>query len=443
MKKTKLPLSIKIFIGLIIGICLGLLCVNGGFIDKTFFANSDMTALKLLQEYIKPIGDIFLNLLKFVVVPIVLLSIISGIISLSDIKKVWSIGIKTILFYLCTTFIALCIGTIVALLFKSKFVLLDVSNVTYQAQESKNVIKVIADMFPTNIIAPLLNSSMLQVIVIALFIGFAIIITGKKAEPVANLIESGNAVFIEIMNMIIHFSPVGIVCLIAPVIAENGPKIISNLALVIAVAYIGYIIHMALTYSTLVSIFTKVSPIEFFKTISPAMVMAFSSASSVGTLPLNIECTKKMGGRSDIVSFVLPLGATINMDGTAIYQAVCTIFIASCYGINLTFAQIATVIVTATVASIGTAGVPGAGVVMLAMVLQAVGLPVDGIALVLGVDRIFDMGRTVVNITGDSACALCVSNIETNKTGNKSVSKKSNNKRTNNKKSTNKKSNKR
>ena len=427
--KKRLPLSIKIFIGLIIGICLGLLCVNGGVLDKTFFASSDTTSLKLLQEYIKPIGDIFLNLLKFVVVPIVLLSIITGIISLSDIKKVWSIGIKTILFYLCTTFVALCIGTIVAMCFKNKFVLLDVSNVAYQAAESKNVIKVIADMFPTNIIAPLLNASMLQVIVIALFIGFAIIITGKKAKPVADLIESGNAVFIEIMDMIIHFSPIGIVCLIAPVIAENGPKIISNLALVIGVAYLGYIIHMLVTYSTLVSICTKVSPIDFFKNIAPAMVMAFSSASSVGTLPININCTKKMGARPDIVSFVLPLGATINMDGTAIYQAVCTVFIASCYGINLTFAQIATVIVTATVASIGTAGVPGAGVVMLAMVLQAVGLPVDGIALVLGVDRIFDMGRTVVNITGDSACALSVSSIEANKktTNNK---KKSTNKKT-------------
>ena len=201
--------------------------------------------------------------------------------------------------------------------------------------------------------------------------------------------------------MIIHFSPIGIICLIAPVIAENGPKILGSLALVIGIAYLGYILHMVITYSTMVSFFTKVTPFEFFRGIAPAMVMAFSSASSVGTLPLNIECTKKMGGRSDIVSFVLPLGATINMDGTAIYQAVCTVFIASCYGINLSFAQIATVIVTATIASIGTAGVPGAGVVMLAMVLQAVGLPVDGIALVLGVDRIFDMGRTVVNITGD------------------------------------------
>ena len=264
-------------------------------------------------------------------------------------------------------------------------------------------------MFPTNIVAPLLNASMLQVIVIALFIGFAIIIAGDKAKLFGDFVESANAVFIEVMDMIIHFSPVGIVCLVAPVIAENGPKIIGSLALVIGIAYLGYILHMLITYSIMVFGIAKISPIKFFKGIAPAMVMAFSSASSVGTLPLNIDCTTKLGGKKDIVSFVLPLGATINMDGTAIYQAVCTVFIASCYGINLSMSQIVTVIVTATIASIGTAGVPGAGVVMLAMVLQAVGLPVDGIALVLGVDRIFDMGRTVVNITGDSACSLCVS----------------------------------
>ena len=411
----KIPLSVKILIGLIIGIILGLLCINDGPLDKLFFANSNLNSFTLLKEYIKPVGDIFLNLLKFVVVPIVLLSLISGIISLSDIKKIWSIGIKTIVFYLFTTFLALVIGTIIAMLFKNHFVVLDVSAATYEAKEVKNFIQVVADMFPTNIVAPLLNASMLQVIVISLFIGFAIIIAGEKAKPFADLVESANAVFIEVMDMIIHFSPIGVTCLIAPVIADNGPKVLGSLALIIGIAYLGYIIHMVLTYSTLVSIFTDKRPIEFFKGISPAMVMAFSSASSVGTLPLNIECTKKLGGKKDIVSFVLPLGATINMDGTAIYQAVCTIFIASCYGINLTIPQILTVIVTATVASIGTAGVPGAGVVMLAMVLQTVGLPVDGIALVLGVDRIFDMGRTVVNITGDAACALCISNIESKK----------------------------
>lgn len=419
MNKTKkMPLSIKILIGLIIGVIIGLVC------------SMSPVALKFLQEYIKPMGDIFLNLLKFIVVPIVLISIISGIISLSDIKKVWSIGIKTIVFYLVTTFLALVIGTCLALLFKRGFVLLDTTGATYEAAETKNFIKVIADMFPSNFVAPLLNASMLQVIVMALLIGFAIIICGDKAKPFASVIESANAVFVEIMSMIIELSPIGVVCLIAPVIAENGPKILGSLALVIGVAYLGYILHMLITYSTMIGFFTKKSPLEFFRGIAPAMVMGFSSASSVGTLPINIDCTKKMGARGDIASFVLPLGATINMDGTAIYQAVCTIFIASCYGINLTFMQLLTVIVTATIASIGTAGVPGAGVVMLAMVLQAVGLPVDGIALVLGVDRIFDMGRTTVNITGDSACALCISAMEdVKKQVVKKVAKKSNKKK--------------
>lgn len=413
MVKKKMPLSVKIFIGLIVGIVVGLLCVDGGIVDNMFFArNENMSALMFLKEYIKPLGDIFLNLLKFVVVPIVLLSMISGIISLSDIKKVASIGIKTILFYLATTFVALIIGVIVALIFKNGFSIIDTTDAVYEAQETKNFMKVIADIFPSNFISPLASATMLQVIVISLLTGFGIILVGKKAENFSNVILSANEVFMKIMDMIISLSPYGIVCLLAPVIAENGPKVISSLALVLGIAYLGYILHMIITYSAILGIFAKKSPLEFFKGMAPAMSMAFSSASSVGTLPINMECTKKLGANKDIVSFVLPLGATVNMDGTAIYQAVCTIFIATCYGVNLSLIQLITVVVTATLASIGTAGVPGAGVVMLAMVLQAVGLPVDGIALVLGVDRIFDMGRTTVNIVGDSVCALCVSKLE-------------------------------
>lgn len=214
------------------------------------------------------------------------------------------------------------------------------------------------------------------------------------------------------MDLIIRLSPVGVACLICPVIAENGPSILSQLALVLLVAYIGYIVHALLVYSTTVGTLGGVSPAKFFKGMAPAMMMAFSSASSVGTLPFNMECAEKLGAKRDVASFVLPLGATINMDGTAIYQGVCAVFIASCYGVSLTLGDMVTIVLTATLASIGTAGVPGAGMVMLAMVLQSVGLPVEGIALVAGIDRIFDMGRTTVNITGDAACALVVSNLE-------------------------------
>jgi Na+/H+-dicarboxylate symporter len=256
---------------------------------------------------------------------------------------------------------------------------------------------------------------MLQVIVIAIFFGFGIILSCEKGQLAANTVESFAEVAFKIMDMIIQLSAIGVFALICPVVAENGAEIIGSLAMVLLTAYLSYIIHALVVYSSTVKALGGVSPIEFFKGMAPAMIFAFSSASSVGTLPLNMECCEKLGADKETTAFVLPLGATINMDGTAIYQAVCAVFIASCYGINLTLGQMATIVITATLASIGTAGVPGAGMVMLAMVLTSVGLPVEGIALVAGVDRIFDMGRTVLNITGDASCSIIVSNLERKK----------------------------
>jgi Na+/H+-dicarboxylate symporter len=214
------------------------------------------------------------------------------------------------------------------------------------------------------------------------------------------------------MEMILKLSPVGVFCLLCPVVAENGPAVLGSLAKVLLVAYLCYVAHAVVIYSLSVRTLGHLSPLAFFKGMMPAIMLAFSSASSVGTLPLNLECSQKLGADKEVASFVLPLGATINMDGTAIYQGVCSVFIASCFGIDLTLSQMLTIVLTATLASIGTAGVPGAGMVMLAMVLQSVGLPVEGIALVAGVDRIFDMGRTVVNITGDASCAIVVSEMQ-------------------------------
>ena len=251
---------------------------------------------------------------------------------------------------------------------------------------------------------------MLQIIVVALLVGFAIIALGRKMRYVVRGINQWTDIFIKCMSMILALSPIGVFCLLCPVVAQNGPKVIVSLGTVLLAAYFAYIIHAAIVYSTAVSVFGKISPLRFFKEMLPAMMFAFSSASSVGTLPINMKCAERLNSSKEVTSFVLPLGATINMDGTAIYQGVCSVFIASCYGIDLTLSQMLTIVLTATLASIGTAGVPGAGVVMLAMVLTSVGLPVDGIALVAGVDRIFDMGRTVVNITGDTSCAVVVSN---------------------------------
>ena len=249
---------------------------------------------------------------------------------------------------------------------------------------------------------------MLQIIVASLIIGFALILISDRLDTEFRAVNVANDICMKAMEMILKLSPIGVFCLLCPVVAENGPSVLGSLAKVLLVAYLCYIVHAVVLFSS-VKAFGGLSPVKFFKGMMPAIMMAFSSASSVGTLPLNMECTEKLGVDREVSSFVLPLGATINMDGTAIYQGVCAVFIASCFGIQLTFSQMLTIVLTATLASIGTAGVPGAGMVMLAMVLQSVGLPVEGIALVAGVDRIFDMGRTVVNITGDASCAVVVS----------------------------------
>ncbi len=400
--KKKLSLAFQIFIALGLGIAAGLIFLA--------FNRADLAV-----AYVKPFGTIFLNLIKFIVVPVVLSSIICGVISMKDVRKVGSIGGKTLLYYLITTAVAVAIGMLVASASKMFYKPLATADLVYEVATKTNFMDTFIGIFPANIISPMLNANMLQVIVIALLFGFGIILSGEKGDPLAEVITSLSEVSMKIMDLILKLSPFGVFCLITPVVAENGPKILGSLFMVLLTAYICYFVHMVVVYSSTLKIIGKVSPVTFFKTMAPAMAFAFSSASSVGTLPLSIECTHKLGAKKDVASFVLPLGATINMDGTAIYQGVCAIFIATCYGINLTLGEMLTIVLTATLASIGTAGVPGSGMIMLAMVLQSVGLPIEGIALVAGVDRIFDMGRTVVNITGDAACTVIVSNIESRK----------------------------
>ena len=392
--KKKMSLTLKITISLLLGIVAGLLMQN----------HSDFAT-----EYIKPIGTIYLNLIKMVVVPVVLLSITQGIISLQDVKKVGTIGLRTVVYYLLTTALAVTIGLVFAnVLQVGAGYVLSNDELSYTASEAPSFIDTIVNIFPANFFAPMVEANMLQVIVIALFMGFGIILAGEKGEAAVKFVDSFTEVFLKIMSLIIQLSAIGVFALICPVVAQNGPAVLLPLLKVILVAYTGYIIHVVVVYSASVKLMAGMSPVKFFKGMSQAMLFAFSSASSVGTLPFNLEATQKLGARKEIASFVLPLGATINMDGTAIYQGVCAIFIAQIFGIDLTIGQQITIILTATLASIGTAGVPGSGVIMLAMVLQSVGLPLEGIALVAGIDRILDMGRTVVNITGDAACTICV-----------------------------------
>lgn len=396
-KMKKISLTFQIFIALILSIIAGMLLTN---------------YVGIANNYINPIGVIYLNLIKWIVGPLVFISIMDAVISLEDIKKVGAIGAKTMIFYLTTTAIAVTIGLFVSNLSKGLFPLLRTTHLKFTLGKKVNFMDTIINIFPSNFIKPFVEANMLQIIMGAIIIGFGIISVGEKANHIKEGIHALNHIFIKVMEIILKFSPVGVFCLLTPVLAQNGPEIVGTLAKVLLVAYVCYILHTIVAYSLSVGLIAKISPIRFFKEMMPAMMFAFSSASSVGTIPLNTKCTKKLGAAKEIASFVLPLGATINMDGTAIYQGVCAVFIASCFGINLTFNQMLTIVLTATLASIGTAGVPGAGMVMLAMVLQSVGLPVEGIALVAGIDRIFDMGRTTVNITGDAACTIVVDHLE-------------------------------
>ena len=405
--KKKLSLPIQIVIALIAGIIVGLICsfIPGG---------SDFTA-----NYLKPFGTIFVNLLKFIVVPVVLLSMIQGIVSMEDMKKVGSVGWKTVAYFLCTTAIACVIGLALGNLFNSAG--LFPTNMTleegqvWEKATSANFMNTLVDIFPSNMWSSFTTANMLQVIVIALFLGGSILAAGEKAKLVRDFVDSAYAVIEKLMTFIISLSPIGVFTMMAWVVATQGADIVGSLALVLLCAYIAYAVHAILVYSLSAKAFAKISPVKFFKGAFPAMMFAFTSTSSAATLPVSTECADKLGAKKDVASFVLPLGSTINMDGTAIYQCVATIFLAACCGMNLTLGQMVTVVVTATLASIGTAGVSGAGMIMLAMVLTAMNVPVDMIMIIYGVDRLFDMGRTCLNVTGDIACSLCVTEWEAKK----------------------------
>ena len=402
-EKKKLGLGGKILIGLVAGIIVGAI----------FWATMGAEAAgAFTAKYIKPFGDIFVNLLKFIVVPLVLLSIMDGVISMGDIGKVGKIGWKTVAYFLVTTAIACVIGLIIASFFKGAFPVLELAEGAAYEAKTSNLMDTIVNIFPSNAIAPMSNSSMLQIIVIALFFGCGILVAGEKGKALGNLVSSFNEVTQKVMGFILAVAPYGVFALMVWVVAAQGPKILGSLGLVLLAAYIGYAIHVVLVYSMSVKIFAKMSPGTFFKKIFPAAAFAFTSTSSVASLPVTKECCDDMEVNSEISSFVLPLGATINMDGTAIYQCVAAIFLAKCIGIDLTVTQMITIVVTATLASIGTAGTSGAGMIMLAMVLDAVGVPPTYIGIIYGIDRLFDMGRTALNVVGDASCAVCVNEWE-------------------------------
>jgi Na+/H+-dicarboxylate symporter len=360
------------------------------------------------NTWIKPFGTLFLNLIKMIIVPLVLASLVVGTCGLGDVKKLGRIGGKTMAYYLLTTAFAVTLGLILANIFSvgAGFVL-PAEIKAAEAKEMPKIVDTLLNIIPTNPIKALADGNMLQIIAFALMLGGGIVVLGDKGKPVYDFFDSLTEITYKITGGIMSFAPYAVFALITPVVAANGPKVLLPLLSVIIIVYAGCFLHAVLVYSSTLAVFARFSPIKFFKGIFPAQAIAFTTCSSNATLPVNMQCTEEnLGVPKSICSFVLPLGATINMDGTALYQGVCALFIANVFGIDLTISQQFTVVLTATLASIGTAGVPGAGLIMLTMVLQAVGLPLEGLALVAGIDRILDMARTTINITGDSACAV-------------------------------------
>lgn len=354
MEKKKMSLPKQIVLALILGIAVGLIFY---FIGKPEFTTN----------YLKPFGTIFVNLLKFIVVPVVLLSMIDGIISMGDMKKVGSVGWKTVAYFLVTTAIACVIGLLFANIFNNAGLFPTLAleeGAVWDKATSANFMDTLVAIFPSNMWKSFTEANMLQVIVIALMFGGGILSAGEKGKLAKDLVSTLYAVIERVMAFIISLSPIGVFTMMAWVVATQGPEILTSLGIVLGCAYLGYIVHAILCYSFSAKAFAGISPFTFFKKASPAMIFAFTSTSSAATIPLSKECADELGAENDVSSFVIPLGATINMDGTAIYQCVATIFLATCCGMTLTLGQMVTIVVTATLASIGTAGTPGAGMII-------------------------------------------------------------------------------
>jgi len=365
-------------------------------------------------EIVQPLGDLFLRLIKFIVVPLVLASLVTGITSLNNVKKLLSVGGKTIGYFLVTTFIAVVIGIVVGYVI-SPGKGLDITVPTENAEkvEIPSVLDTVLTIVPVNPFESLSTGNILQIIFIAIAIGIAITSVGEKAKPLANLFDALALVMYKITGVIMKFAPIGIFGIMAPIVGNYGLAILLPLLKVILAVAIACALQLFVTYSIAVRVFGKMNPITFIKGIAPAGLVAFTTASSSATLPVTIKnAEENLGVSKEISSFVLPLGSTINMDGAAIYQGIAVIFIAQFFNIELSLTQIITVMFMAVLVSIGAAGVPGAGLIMLTMVLQAVNLPLEGIALVAAVDRILDMFRTSINVIGDASAAVVVQHQE-------------------------------
>jgi len=392
---SNLALWKKILIGLILGVAVG-------------------TMMGPSSEILKPIGTLFINAIKMLIVPLVFCSLIVGVTSMDDTRKMGRIGVKSLVIYLLTTSIAITIGLIMATIFTPGADLEMITpEVAASTTQTPTFVQTLLNMVPNNPITALADGNILQIIVFAIGLGISLNYCGEKATPAVRVFESLAEAMYKMTEIVMKFAPYGVFGLMAWVSGKYGSDILWPLIKVIAVVYVGCIIHVLVFYTGLVSMFARLQPMRYLKGITNPAIVAFTTTSSSGTLPATIKAAREeMGVSKGISSFVLPLGATINMDGTALYQGVCALFIAQAFGIELSMADYMLIIATSTLASVGTAGVPGAGLIMLTLVLTTVGLPLEGLVIVAGIDRILDMARTSVNVCGDLMVSILVAKSE-------------------------------
>lgn len=408
MKSTKtISLTNKIFMALLLGMATGLILYP--------MRENPFVKTYLIGFIFHFLGNGFVRAIRMVVVPLVLCSLVVGAAGIEDITKLGRVGIKTLVFYLGTTAAAVTLALIGGNIINPGLGVRvsDIAAGSVKVTGSKPFVDILLDMIPINPVEALATGNMLQIIVFAILLGVALSLLGEKAAGMKKLFEEGNNISLKLVEIIMLFAPLGVYGLISKTFATMGYGAILPLFKYFIGVVIILFIHCLVTYQGILVLIGKYNPIKFFKKFSPTMMVAFSTASSSACLPSSLKCMQEgFGVSKSISSFTIPLGNTINMDGTAVMQGVATIFIAQIYGIDLTMGNYITIILTATLASIGTAGVPGVGVIMLGMVLVQVGLPLEGIGLVMGIDRFVDMFRTTVNVTGDAVCTLVIAKSE-------------------------------
>ena len=404
-----MQLSTKILVGMSAGIVVGLLFNALGGSDP----DESVLITWIVENIFDVIGKIFVVSLKLLVVPLVFFSLVCGSASMGEDIKMGQVAIKTILLYLLTTAIAVSTALLVANIVDPGVGINTGTIDSFEVKTAPSVKEVLIGIFPDNPFRAMVDGNMLQIIVFAILVGVAILKTGDSGKTVLRGCVLINEVIMKMVFMLINLAPYGVFCLLAKLFTREGFSAIVNLAIYFSTIVFVLSFHAAVIYSAILYIFTGLNPLKLFKNMRPAMLFAFSTSSSNATIPVTLTTARnRLGADNSIASFTIPLGATVNMDGTAIMQGIATVFIAQAYGLELSMIQYVSVVATATLASIGTAGVPGVGLITLAMVLQQVGLPVEGIGLIIGVDRLLDMLRTVVNISGDGMVTTVVASSE-------------------------------